>query len=411
MAEQLFIRLRDDSELVSTIVLNADGHIVRGVQTQSLEASAGLCEGRRTTVLVPADSIVSLLADLPKANPARLRQMLAFSLEDSFADDIDNLHFAAGPRTESGRLMVSVVARSRLDAWLGRLAAAGVSPAAVCAVSEGVADTPSTTNLVLEGAATMGRRPGQTAFALDGLRLGEVWDLLEAEGEAGGDLQHVMLYLDRPALETRQQEIADLRSRVASLEARELPEGSLERLAAMLVFRPGTNLLQGSYTPRSNVAALLRPWYAAASLLLALVLIGIGSLGIEYLKLRTDDRRLTEQAAEICAASYSSPQLAPCRAEMERRLTSAGETATSRQTGFLATLAAVADSAADGMALEALNFRNDVMDLELIVPSVERLDAFREHVASATSLNVRILTYTPEDDAVKGRVQISGDDR
>lgn len=410
MVEHAFIRLTEDPDRVSTVVINAEGQQVHGHAIQTLESAAALTEGRRTTVLVPGESIVTTAADVPKANPARLRQMLAFSLEDSFADDIDELLFAAGPRLDSGRLGVSVVGRQQLEAWLGRLKEAGVSPAAVCSVADGIPDTPATVNLMLEGrATTMGRYPGEAPFVLEGLSLREVWALLNARhGDDATDVKHVMIHTDHEALQTRRSEIDELRALVPSVDVRELADGCLPRLASTLVFRAGANLLQGDYAPKSNVSALIRPWYAAAGLGVALVLLSVVSMAAEYFALSRDDDDLTAQAAQICAESFSSPDLTACRGEMQRRMSVAGQQVSSGDTGFLATLAVVAEAAGSDTAIEFLDYRDgSVMVVELIVPSVEYLDAFRESVASDSRLDVNILTYTPEDSGVKGRVQIA----
>lgn len=411
MAEHVFIRLTDDPVLVSTVVLDDDGHLIHGLAMQPLEAARGLAEGRRTTVLVPGESIVTTVADVPRASPARLRQMLAYSLEDSFAEDIEDLLFAAGPRLDSNAVSVSVVARRKLDGWIERLNAAGISPVALNSVSEGVPDTPSTVNLVLEGTSTMGRCPGEAPFLLDDLSLSEVWDLVQAGREDTVAPKHVMVYLDRAALEYRQAELDELRSRVASLDVRELPEGCLPRLASTLVFSPGTNLLQGPYAPKSNVRAMLRPWRAAAGLALGLLAVSVAGLGLEYLVLLRDDRALTAQTTEICTESFGSVQITACRAEMQRRLSNAGQEAQSSDTSFLATLAVVAEAAAADARIDRLDYRDDELSLELIVPSVENLDAFRGEVATGTHLDVQILTYTPEDSGVKGRVRIGAGER
>jgi general secretion pathway protein L len=408
MVEHAFIRLSDESDLVSTVVLDGNGHVLHGVTTQPLAEARALTEGRRTTVLVPGASVVTTRANVPKASPARLRRMLAYSLEDNFAEDIDELLFAPGPWLESGAVTVAVVAIGRLEAWIERLRAAGIAPSALCAASDGVPDTPSTVNLVLEGDTTMGRSPGEPPFLLDDLSLAELWDVLESAQADESKPKHAMLYVDREALATRQAEIDELRGRVASIDVRELTEGCLPRLASTLVFAPGTNLLQGAYAPRSNVRALLRPWRVAAALGVALAVVSIGAVAVEFLTLSRDDRTLTAQTEELCVSSFGSRQVNACRAEMQRRLSSVGEATQSGNTGFLATLAVVADATTEDAMIEMLSYRDSELTLELIVPSVEHLDGFRSRVDAGTELDVQILTYSAEDSGVKGRVQIAG---
>jgi len=336
-----------------------------------------------------------------------MRSLLPFSLEDQFATDIDELHFAAGITREDGRTAASVIAISQLDAWLELLADAGVKPQAAFSESDGIPAIPSTTVFLLDGESIFGRRAGQVPFRLEAFSLSNVWQLLVSDDEdRAADLRHLLIYASTAELSSRAGELDELRNLVDDLAVRELRDGKLHLLASALAAGSGTNLLQGAYAPKSNISGLLRPWYAAASLAAALILVVFAGEAVEWFKLAQADSALTEQTGAICSASFGAPQLSTCRAEVQRRLANMGQQSDSRQESFLTTLSVVADAAMSAGELEALSYRNRVLDLEIVLPDVSELDAFTQRVARSELFEVRTLSNTSQDDGLRSRVQV-----
>lgn len=408
MADYLFVRFRETPPEVEWLALNEQGRLTEPPSRGSLEHAGARAHGRRVIVLLPGADVVTTQALLPKASQSRLRQLLPYTLEDGFAADIDSLHFAAGRRTSEGGVLASVVGRARLEGWLEQLRAAGLRPYAVYAETEGVPDTPSTLSLVLEGGRVYGRRAGQAPFVLEGLSVSQVVDLLAAQSDDRSDLQHLLIYTEPESRLEHQAELAEIRTRVASLDVKEAADGVLARFAATLLFEPGANLLQGPYVPKSDYGGLLRPWYATAALLAAFVAVSLGVATAEHFVLKRQDAALREQVATICARGFGSPRVSACRAEMQRRLAAAGQQASASRESFLTTLAAVADATVPDSRIEALSYRNRVMDLQLVVPSVPLLDQFAQGVAAGERFDVRIQSANPSDAGVEGRVQIAG---
>lgn len=398
MADHLFIRLSESSDEAVVVALNSDGHLLRGPETVPLMEIAGQAEGMQVTGLLPAREVVSCLARVPTTSQARLRQMLPFSLEDDFASDISELHFAAGERNEDEALAVSVISRDRLELWLDILKSAGVAADRICSAADAVPDTPGVVTLFVEGSRTLGRRPSGAPFVFEDLGLEELWRVLEGERENGEDLDDVVLFVDPETLALRRDEIESWGRSIGNLNIRELADGCLPKLASGLVFRPGTNLRQGDYATRSSLRALARPWRYAAGFALAFVAVGVASKGIEYLKLRGDESRLTAEATEICSQSYGSPQLSTCLAEMGRRLTSYGQSAASGGSGFLASLSAIASAVDDAMTINSISYRDRAVTLELITPDATYLDAFDQKLTGSNDFALEPQNTTNEPD-------------
>ena len=407
MAEHLFIRMSDHPDQATIVALNADGHLLDGPKTVSLMTAAELTQEMQVTVLLPAQDLVCCVARVPAASPARMRQMLPFSLEDEFAGDIDALHFAAGERNDGDQLAVSVIARKRLAFWLDSLRTAGISARRICSEADAVPDTPGVVTLFLEGRSILGRRPDAAPFVFEELNLSELWQLLEAERQETDDLDNVVLFVDHATQNERGEEIDTWRQSVANVNVKELADGCLPKLASGLIFRAGTNLLQGDYAPRSSFRGLVRPWRAAAAFALAFLAFSVLGKGVELFKLSGDENRLTEQATEICAESYGVQQLERCLVEMGRRLTEHGQAVSGGGGAFLSMLAAVAEAIGDENAINRVSYLDQIMTLELITPSISNLDAFDLRLTEDERFALEVQTSTTErDGSLRARLRI-----
>lgn len=409
MAEHLFLRLDDDGGACTSVVLDDQGYIVRPEVEGMLADAASAAAGRRVVVLVPGTDVILTQVALPAQSQTRLRQMLPYSLEEAFAEDVERLHFAAGARLESGEVRVSVVSRERMDAWLELLAGAGVSAQAVYADGDGVADVPSTLNLVLDSDRVYGRRAGRPAFVMDGLGVNELYSLLESQSEDRSDLGYVNVYMATGEEARYRDELDALQARVESVNRRLLADGVLAHLAANLLSRRGTNLLQGPYAPKSNVGAMLKPWSAAAALLVALVAVQLIGRSAEYFVLRHEDASLTELLETQCRSQWSTSSLSACETAVRQSLSRAGVAASSGAgESFLTTLAALAERRDPASRIEALSYRNEIMDLQVVAPDIPSLDDFARAMTDTERFDVRIQSATPGDAGVEGRIQITG---
>jgi general secretion pathway protein L len=409
MADYLFIRLEPDTDDCTTVVLNGEGRLLESERRCPLTDAARATDGRRVVVLVPGPEIIAAEAMMPQASPSRLRQMLPYSLEDTFAEDIERLHFAPGGRLPSGALAVAVVAKASLEAWLETVRAAGIEPDAIYAESEGIADVPSTLTLLLEGDRIYGRRAGRRPFVFDGVRLPQLFELLEAEGgDERTDLQHIQIYLDAGAGRYHGPTVEGLRSRAASVDVKALADGALSRFGATLVHHPAPNLLQGAYARKSNWAELGRPWYATAALFAGLIVLVVIGQAAEYFKLRSEDRALAESAAALCQQAFGTARLTTCESSARRALSDAGQQTTGPNETFLTTLATIAEFRTNDSIIDGLSYRNAVMDLQVIAPSVPVLNTLAEQISDTERFEVRIQQAVPNDSRVEGRLQVVG---
>lgn len=412
MSDTLVIRLAgDDAEWV---VVDPSGALLDGPARVSDGAAIPAGIARRVVALVPSLQVYRTRVEVPVKGPAKILQALPFALEDQLADELDELHFAAGARDEGGKVDVAAVRRATLDDWCQRLAVLGLAPAAIYADSDGLADVPATATLLLEADQMILRTvegdplvaEPDDAPVLLGLWLDQRVAGRE-EPPPPANLQVFAGTADARLLDS----IESLRARLQSLEIRQLVGGALPRLAAGVTARPGVNLLQGSYAPRRSLAGVWPRWRLAATLAAVAV---AGSIAVAALDAWRLQREADALAGTLAAAvRYTFPDAGDGvdpRALLDSRLAQLGAGAgTPAGEEFLPTLRVLAEAIAQAgdARLESLSYRAGVFDLQVRAPSAESLDRIRQIVTADGTRTAEIQSANAEGDQVQGRIRIA----
>ncbi len=404
LAETLFIRLAD-GESAQWAAFDATGALAGSIGGGSLADAATAAHGKRCCVLAPGVDVTTVVVDLPAAGQARLRQIVPFSLEESLADDVEHLSFAIGPRRASGGSPVAVAAKQRIDQWLERLRVAGIAPQALCSEADGVPEVPGTLVVLVEGSRIYGRLPEQAPFVVEGLTLRHVLELVRAPG-AENERPHLLVYAAAADSERVRSEVAELGEVFASVEVKVAASGVLAHLAATLAQRAGTNLLQGAYAPKSNWLAFAQPWRFAAGLVVATLVLALCAQGATYWQLRRADQALSDLVASGCQRAVGDARTSACQREVQKRLSDSGPGAGGDD--FLTTLAAISAARDAAMHIDALSYRNRILDLQLLAASVPALDEFARGLKQTKRFDAEIQAANQKDNGIEGRVRVVG---
>jgi general secretion pathway protein L len=402
LAETFFVRL-SDSGTATWGAFDSTGRLVGNLGSGGLPSAHAALAGRRCVALVNALDVLTADATLPAASQARLRQIVPFTLEESLADDVDQMVFAIGTRLPAGTTQVAAVAKERMDAWLGELKSVGIVPNGVCSEADGAPDIPATLVLVIEGERIVGRKPGQAPFVFEGMELRQVLALVLARKPDEAELHHIRVFTDAAGRARFGAELASLAGEFASADVKVLNDGAFPYLAATLAQRAGTNLLQGAYAPRSNWLAMLKPWRLAASLAAASAALALVLQGATYWQLKRADVALTDVVTSTCQRVVGQSTTSACQREVAQRL---GANTGSATESFLSTLAAIAAVRGAELRIDALSYRNRVMDLQLLAPSVNALDEFSRALEQTRRFDVEIEAQNPVDSGTEGRLRI-----
>ena len=413
MAEYLVIRLPETrGEAASWMAVDSSGTRISAPEFGPLELAARPAAERGVIVLVPAAGVLTTTVDIPVKRGPRLLAALPFALEEQLADDVDDLHFAAGVRGEDGQLPVAVVAKALMDGWLEDLADAGISPLRLIAENQGLARIPGTLSLLVAENRVMFNDGAKEEFILQDVKPGDALALAgvleEDTAEDGKASSHLLVYCEPSDEQRFEHDWNALRSELASVDINLLPDGVLPRLAVTVATGRGINLLQGRYAVKSETRALLRPWRVAAALVLGLAVLGVVGKGVDYYRLAQEESALKAQFTEI----YRE-----IRPQDNREVIDPVATVNSVRRGLGGPVAAqvflpslqqlgLAIQQNSAAQIEAISYRAGVIDVRLTAPDVATLDSIQRIVSSSGRFTAAIQSTDQVGDKVSSRIQI-----
>jgi len=383
MPRRLLIRLDAQGD-AAWLALGRDGTPLHGERAGLPEPAADIVE---TIVLVPAEDVLVLpLPDLP-GSPRQRQQALPFAIEEQLAAPVEQQHVVLAAQPEA----VLVVARARMQAWLSRLRAAGLTVDRMLPDGWLLPFAPAT--LLLHGERALLRGAGDRLLALPAAQLEEQFGLLAAVDAAPPSLQVLRIGNDSAVPSPVQQE-------------RAFPD-LLTALASLLPSAGALDLLQGEYAPRHRHAGAQRSWRVAAGLAAAALLVAFAFAIGEYYAL---DARWQQQQADMEAiyrAVVPGTTPVPDPAARMRSLLGARSAADGGD-GALALLGLVAPAIAGSgrYTIDAVEYRGGALELTLRAADVATLDALRARLEDTPRLSAELTAATPGSAGVEGRLRV-----
>jgi general secretion pathway protein L len=409
MADTLLLRLPPAlDEHATWLVVDARGTPTGPPQSGPLTLAAARSAGRRLVVLVPGSEVLLAAPEVPAKAGAKLAQLVPFALEEQLADDIDELHFAVGRRVPgSFRVPVAVVARSRMDTWLGALREAGLPTPDVLAVdSELLPHDPGHSVALLEGDCVVVRAPTGLPMTLPAAALTEALVAVQSPADlAGGGVRGLILYAGAAEWHQSQAQVEALRERFDGSRINLLTGGPLALLAQNLPSATPINLLQGSYAPVGSKGLGWHAWRLAAVLLLGLLGLHMAGKAAALSLLHSHEHQLDTQIRDTFRTAMQQESGAgDARHLMEQRL------ALTRgiNTGLLAALEAMVQARGTlpgTVQVSSLNYHNGLIDLKLTAPDAASLDRLSAALRSG-GWQAQLQGGNHGPQGYEGRVQI-----
>ena len=419
MSEYLVIRIGEDpNQQAQWIAVDSGGGRLGPTAAGTLHEAQLEIGDREVIVLVPSAEVLTTSVDIPVRGGAKLQAALPYALEEYLADDVDKLHFAAGPRRSSGRMPVSVVNHERIAAWIDRLAAADIHPSSMIADSYGLARIPGTISmLLLENQVFINDggdielvmqdvSPGDALAAIGALDDGSASD---SDDESAVTLlpRHVLVYCEAGDAERYEHDWTAIRQELDSLDVKLLADGSMPRLAVTVATGAGINLLQGVYGAKTEYGGLFRPWKVAAILLLVLSAIGIGAKATDYYLLLQQEAELKQMFnTEYRQMLPGAPETDDPARVIESLRRRAG-TATTAPV-FLQSMQQLSHAMQQNREarIEAISYRGGVVDIRVTAPNVAMLDNIQKAVGQNGQFQATIQSTDQDGDKVASRIQI-----
>lgn len=405
MRDTLYIRLRDtapDALTAHALVASdpLDASLARpGLSVRELPLSEviALGAGHRVVVFVPGADVRLTSVSVPARQPAKVLQAAPFVLEEQFAEDVDTLHFAIGPRLAGGAFPIAAVARSHMDAWLAPFNAAGLRINALVPDTLALPWSEGGPWSVLPDAGQMIVRSGAyTGFSC----VAEDFDLLLELAENGSQASlRVLVARDDAGDYTRLQRPLDL-----------MPgfDHPLEVLVRHWKPAQAIDLLQAAYSQRDDLNRYWRPWQLAAQLAAVALLLGIG-LNV------ADSQRLKREARALQASNEETfRRLFPretkivnleVQVEQQLRLLHGGGS----QGGLFELMQSASSGLAEnpGLSLKNVQFRDGALFLDLSGSDLQVLERLRAWFNSHPGAKLDVESADSNENGVQIRLKLT----
>lgn len=401
------------------LIVDSDGNRKSDVGRGALSAAGDAARDLPVIALVPAADVVTVAVDIPVKSGPKLRAAIPFALEEHFATDIDDLHFAHGSPVAGGSRPVAVVETSLLNGWLEALANAGIEPQRVVPAYHGVQRMPNTITLIAERDTVMLSDGAGVELAFEGVGPADALTLagllpddgsaLEDDDDDEAPARHLVAWCDAAAAARYEHDFNALRGELASVDVSVMADGALPRLAATVAAGAGVDLLQGAYARKSELSGLMRPWRAAAGLLLAVFVLSLVGKGVDFLSLSRQEAALTEQYTVLYQSLSGDARVPGDPIGAAQSLSRQYGSGSGPTQVFLPSILELARAirANDDTRVEALSYRAGVVDLRLTAPDVATLDRIQKLVGDSGRYTASIQGTTQgEDGKINSRMQI-----
>jgi len=419
MPDYLVIRLGENPQQpVQWIAVDSSGAVLSAAAVGTLQDAAAGIGTREVIVLVPSAEVLTTCVDIPIRAGAKLQAALPYALEEFLADDVDKLHFAAGPKRSSGTTPASVVSHERMANWINMLAEAQIYPSSIIADSYGLARIPGTISMLLVDNHVFVNDGGDTELVMEDVSPGDVLAAIGALDDGSGSAsddeaeltalpRHLLVYCEAADEERYQHDWIAIRQEMEGVDVKLLADGVIPRLAATVATGAGVNLLQGAYGAKKEYGGLFRPWKYAAMLLLALVVIATAAKATDYFLLLRQEAALKQtfnsEYQQMLPGAPDTEDPARVIESLKRRV----GTVTSAPL-FLQSMEQLSRAMQQNQEakIEAISYRAGVVDIRLTAPNVGMLVEIQEAVAEDGQFQATIQSTDQDEDKVSSRMQI-----
>lgn len=389
-------------DAVQWAVSDDQGKLSSGVDYSTLAEVADQVEGRRVTLILPADEVLLAEAAVPGGSQSRALQAVPYALEELLADDVDTLHFALGPKGKDDVYPVAVISADVMDSLMERCQEVGLRPTQI--VPETLAlpqltgsspDIRAWTALLDQDQAVV-RLSGHKGFATDPGMASIMLDGARAELEEGVTPSLVVFRtddsVDLSVPENLEVEVRDCDHRLALY-------------ASGLATSSHINLMQGVYNPRKSFDASWKPWRATMALAACLFAALVAGKWVEVQKLTKQEAFLDAEIASAFKQALPGTRMQRPKRQIESALKNLGNV---NNDGFTNRLAQISGSLSTQpqTQLKTIGYRNGRFDLDLNTDAVPTLDALKSELSRRGSLTMSVQSANRENSTVRGRVRI-----
>ncbi len=371
-------------------------------QVTELNQIPGVGAMTQVHVWTPTADTLLTRVTLPTRSRAKIQRALPFALEDQLIGEPEQLHFSYRI-LEGNSLAVAVTSRSRMQAWLSQLTAAGLRPTGFC---------PTILALPLEAGAwsvafhenDMWVRTGMAAgFACTASAGGPPamleMALREAHEKQGAPL--VLTVIHPPAGFDQNAWTTQLKLPV-TIQKQDFWAGYRESV-------PALNLLQGGFAPSRQIQEML-PGLRPAAVMLAIWL--VGSLGFntwEWWNLKNTHENLRQEMTKVFRQAFPDAQVVDPALQMQRLLGDLqGKSGKSTQADALPLLGNIAPviQAHPQIKLRSIQYGESRLTVDISLPDFQTMETVKS-AFTARGMQVEVVGANSTASGIESRLRLS----
>lgn len=419
MTETLFIRLGSQAhDTVHWLVVDeTNGNAQEIIASGELQGAQQLTElttkadKRQVKILVPGCDVLLKSLKVPAKSSRAMRLAAPYMLEDSLAEDVEQLFFAYADLASDSlenNCFTAIVSHTQMQLWLSWLAEAAIETDSILPDVLAMPITAKGWSAIALGDSKQGqvivRQQLWQGFTVDA----NAWQFQclalarqSEEAEGGEELESVLIEAYSPLAHSEQCNVSTMPA--------ELPLALMAKNYGCQISH--FNLLQGQYKIKENRSHTGRQWLWVAGVALFALLLSLGHKSAQLWQLNAEQEKVSNEIVASYKAAFPKTKrvrIATIKSQLNRELALLGGVG-DRQ-GFLAMLAKVQPAFAKVPALKPESVKFDGKRQELRIQATAKdYQAFEQFsVALATAnLLVKQGSQSNQGDQVTGSFSIS----
>lgn len=359
-----------------------------------------LSRGRKVLILLSSNDVILTTVSIPSKNQKQLLQAIPYALEDTLAEDIEELHFSAqqNPKDDNNETHVAIINRSVLNKLLDILKTNRITP-----------------SFVLPEVLT--QKYSQDAWSI-------VYENVNNKISANVRLdrfngftcdQHMLDMFIEDHLETKNPELVFCNTKVENLPKvlQDLPNQFVESdtvhyesTISALPLNLLTNFVRGN---QQRTTANLKVWKPTAVLAGILASIWMGIFFWQNNQLQQQSKQLKSQIEQVYKGTFPNGRIVDAPAQMSSALSklrlNSGKSIES-PLPLIANMGPLLKEYKD-MVLSEMRYQENQLSMTIESPNLTRLENFKRDAAEKRNLKVEIKDSTTTSNKVKAVISIS----
>lgn len=354
-----------------------------------------LTKGRRVVLLLPNNEVVLTSIKIPSKNKKQLYQAVPYALEDTLAEDIEDLHFAIHQETDSSESHVAITSRERLDLYLDFLRKKGIS-------THFILPQVLAQSIQAQGWSILqhkGNKPTTVRIdKLTGFSCDEnLLDIFLTEQLEKSIPESISTNFDMSELPEALQSVSLIQSDSAIVNYQSIENAlSLNLLTGFISHKQESNFNWKAWRPPIVLASLI----AAAWL---------GILGWQNNLLKQENNQLSQAIEKTFKSAFPESRIVDAPQQMRSKLSQLKKNQIETVDSPLPLISSISPLLKEykDLILKEIRYQEDELVLVIQSPNLTRLEAFKKTAAKQSKLKVSIKSSTTTSDKVESLLIIS----